>query len=199
TRRLAWISLGLAVIVALALYTIGQAVVLVGAFQRLRGEPLRAGTARRTALARALPLMVLAALWSLPIGVCLVVAFSVVPLVVFQAGTGMLLAYALMPIPLVPAAVAFVVWVVAVPACAIEGLGPIASMFRSFDLTKGHRWKVFGIALLAGALFLAGSSLIDLILDDEGLANFAHGAWVTVFMAGWNTIIIAMYHDLRAA
>jgi hypothetical protein len=46
-QRLVWIGLGLLAIVDLTLYTIGQAVVVSGGFQRLRGEPLRSGAARR--------------------------------------------------------------------------------------------------------------------------------------------------------
>jgi len=199
-QRVAWASFGMGGIVGLALYTIGQAVILIGAFQQLCGEPLRVGPALRRSLARALPLVVLAVLWSLVVGICLIVAFVVVPLSVFQAGIGMLLAYALVPIALVPSALAFVVWVVAVPACVIEGLGPIASMFRSFDLSKGYRWKIFGITLLAGLLYLAGS-LIDLIVTPISavLGTVVHLAWDAVVMAAWNCTVIMIYHDLRVA
>src|SRR5215475_5262435 len=39
-------------------------------------------------------------------------------------------------------------WFVAVPACVEERLGPWTSLRRSRDLTKGHRWKLCGPALL---------------------------------------------------
>jgi hypothetical protein len=199
-QQLVWIGLGLVAIVDLTLYTIGQAVVVIGAFQRLRGEPLRAGAALRQAFVRALPLVVLAVLWSLALGICMILAFVAVPLGVFRAGTGMLLAYALMPIALVPAAMAFVVWVAVVPACVIEGLGPIASMLRSFDLTKGCRWKIFAISLLAGVLLFAGG-LLELIADPVSplLAFVAYVAWLGSVMALWNCTIIMIYHGLRAA
>jgi hypothetical protein len=195
-----WIGLGLAAIADLALYTMGQAVVLIGAFQRLRGEPVRVGEALRRTLARAVPLIVLAVLWSLVLGICVVVATFVVPLMIFQAGTGMLLAYLLVPIALVPAATVFVVWVVVLPACAIEGLGPVASMLRSFDLTRGFRWKIFGIALLAGALLLAGSP-IELFLDPVSpvLALVAHVVWFGGVLGWWNCTVVMIYHGLRAA
>ena len=199
-QGLAWISFALAVIVDLALYTIGQAAVLIGGFQRLRGEPLRVGAALRRSLARALPLAVLAVLWSLVLTICVLVATFVLPLLIFQAGTGMLLAYALVPIALAPAAMVFVVWVAVVPACVIEGRGPIASMSRSFDLTRGSRWKIFGIALLAGLLLLAGS-LVDRIVDpvSETLATVLAPAWLVIVLAFWNCTIITTYHDLRVA
>lgn len=37
---------------------------------------------------------------------------------------------------------------VAVPACAVERLGPIASLSRSRELTRGYRWHLFGLFLL---------------------------------------------------
>ena len=199
-QRQVWIGLGILATVDLTLYTIGQAVVVIGGFQRLRGEPLRAGAALRQALARAVPLLVLAVLWSVAIGICLILAFGVIPFMIFQAGTGLLLAYALMPIALVPAAMAFVVWVVAVPACAIEGLGPVASMLRSFDLTKGCRWKIVGISLLAGVLLLA-ANLIDQIVDpvSSTLAFVAYIVWLGSVMALWSCTIVMTYYGLRAA
>jgi hypothetical protein len=143
---------------------------------------------------------VLAVLWSLAFGICLIVTFSVIPWMVFRAGTGMLLAYVLMPISLVPAVMVVVVWVVAVPACVFEGLGPVASMFRSFDLTKGCRWKIFGIALLVGVLFLAGL-LIDHVVDHvtPALAMVARVACFGGVMAVWNCTIIMVYRGLRVA
>jgi hypothetical protein len=199
-QLVAWASFGLATVIELILYAIGQAVVLIGAFQRLCGEPLRVGVALRRSLARALPLVVLAVLWSIVIGLCVIVATFVVPLMIFRAGTGMLLAYVLVPIALVPAAMVFVVWVVVVPACVVEGLGPIASMLRSFALTKGARWKIFGIVLLAGLLFLA-DALVDRIVDPVSptFAPFVSAAWIVLVMAFWNCIIIMIYHGLRVA
>jgi hypothetical protein len=159
-QRLAWASVGLAAVFALGVYTIGQALAVIGGFQRLRGEPLRVGAALRRSLVRALPLVVLAILWGLGLGLCLAAAFLILAFGLWQAGSGMLLLYYVsLPIVLVPAAFLFVIWAVVVPACVIEGLGPIASMFRSFDLTRGFRWKIFGITLLADSWCLrAGPS-----------------------------------------
>jgi len=175
-------------------------VVVIGGFRRLRGEPLRVGAALRRSFARALPLVVLAVLWSLGLGICLAVAFLILPFGFWQAGGGMLLGYVSMPIALVPAVLMFVVWAVVVPACVIEGLGPIASMFRSFDLTKGARWKIFGIMFLAGLPFPVGR-VVELMADvtSPTLAAVLSAAWVVIMMALWNCTIIMTYHDLRVA
>ena len=37
---------------------------------------------------------------------------------------------------------------VTVPAVVMEGLGPIAALKRSANLTKGYRWRVFGLILV---------------------------------------------------
>ena len=46
---------------------------------------------------------------------------------------------------------------VAVPACVVEELGPVTSLKRSVALSKGFRWKVFGLFLLwiTGAFFVS--------------------------------------------
>jgi hypothetical protein len=199
-QRLAWASAVLAALVGLGLYAIGQAAVVIGGLQRLGGEPLRVGAALRTSLARALPLVLLFILSTLGLGICLVVAFLILPFGLWQTGGGMLLGYVSVPIALVPAVFLFVVWAVVVPACVIDGLGPIASMFRSFDLTKGHRWKIFGIMLLAGLLFAVGK-VMELMADvtSPTLAAVLSAAWVVIMMALWNCTIIMTYHDLRVA
>jgi hypothetical protein len=135
----------------------------------------------------------------LAIGMCLMLA-SVVPFGLWTAGRGTLWFYLMMPIPLVPATFLLVIWAVVVPACVVEGLGPIASMFRSFDLTKGYRWMIFGISMLTGVLLLAGS-LIDLLVNpvSEVLAVLVHAVWIVIVLALWNCTIAATYHDLRVA
>ena len=40
-----------------------------------------------------------------------------------------------------------VLWV-AIPAVAVERIGPLTSLNRSRVLTKGHRWSVFGLVLI---------------------------------------------------
>src|ERR1700722_8945161 len=114
--------LGLTLILGLVLNTIGEAVILYGAFQRLSGRPLQPAEAFQRALARFFPLLGLALLYALAL------VFGLVLL-------------------LVPGFILLVMWAVVVPACLVEGLGPIESMSRSAALTKGHRWPIFGIMI----------------------------------------------------
>jgi hypothetical protein len=106
---------------------------------------------------------------------------------------------------LVPAAYALsayilVVWAVIVPACLVEGLGPIGSMIRSADLTKGYRWKVFGIMFLLVLLSIA-AAIVQLMLTayDQTAGSIFAIIWFLVWIAYWNCNIIMIYHDLRVA
>src|SRR6267142_7157090 len=112
-----------AILLGVVLNTIGQAVILFGAFQQLRGQPLRAGEALQKGLARFFPILGVALLYGFGI------AFAAILLVV----PGLILA---------------TMWAVALPACVVEELRPAASLGRSNDLTKGYRWKIFGIMAL---------------------------------------------------
>jgi membrane-anchored glycerophosphoryl diester phosphodiesterase (GDPDase) len=42
----------------------------------------------------------------------------------------------------------FVRWVVAVPALLTEDIGPVRALDRSWTLTRGHWWRLFGILVL---------------------------------------------------
>ena len=192
----------LTAILVLAVNMVGQGVLLLGAFQRLRGEPLRIGAALRRALARVFPLLGLAILWSLGIGACLLLSVVAVSLGLWGIGSGVavFLAVLALPVCLVPAAILFVMWAVVVPACVIEGLGPIVSLLRSAALTKGYRWKIFGIMIPLGLASFAGN-IIGVLAGTVSatLAIGAEAAWLVVLIAYWHCTIIMTYHDLRVA
>ena len=56
----------------------------------------------------------------------------------------------------------FVRWVVAVPALLAEGIGPVRALRRSWHLTRGHWWRVFGILLVVYLLAYVASSVLGL-------------------------------------
>jgi len=156
--------------------TIGTAVILLAAFQRLLGEPVRIGEAVQRVLARFLPL----------IGLGILVAL------------GLTLGYVLL---IVPGIILQVMWSVAVPVCIVEALGPLASMSRSSELTRGYRWPIFGIVLLLGIVSFAVILLLGVLLDPAGLAlsAIANVMWTALWTAYWNCALIMIYHDLRVA
>jgi len=175
-----WVLLAIGVVVVVVLFfmlnQIGQAVLLLGAFQRMRGQPLRVGEALRRAFARFFPLL----------------------------GLGLLLSLALMLgflLLVVPAVILFCMWWVVVPACVVEGRGPIESMSRSAALTKGYRWKIFGLAVVVFFMNVIGNQAFALLFGLAGEAASAFGSmlWYVVWTALWNCVLIMTYHDLRVA
>jgi low temperature requirement protein LtrA len=168
--------IALTVVLWIVLNTIGEAVILYGAFQRLSGRPLELAAALRRAVACFLPLLGLALLSGLAI------AFGSVLLVV-------------------PGVILFVMWAVAVPACVVERLGPIESMSRSAALTKGHRWAIFAVMLLAGIVNAVVSVIVDSVLPASVpmLVAIADLVWSAVWAVYWNCMTVMIYHDLRVA
>jgi hypothetical protein len=168
--------LAISVLLGIVLNTIGEAVILYGAFQRLRGQPLQPSEAFQRAIARFLPLLGLAILYALAIMVGFVLL-------------------------VVPGLILLVMWAVVVPACLVEGLGPIQSMSRSAELTKGHRWQIFGIMFLVGILNWIGSLILGLVLAPAGatVAALVNLVWTAAWAVYFNCLLIMIYHDLRVA
>jgi len=166
----------LSFIMRLILGTISQAVLAYAMFQDMRGRPVHLGEAVRKGLARFFPILGLAILSSIVIGLA-----------------SLLL--------LVPGVMLAVRWAVALPVCVVEGLGPIASMERSAVLTRGHRWKVFAILLLMVIIgALAGWIVAAVFRSLAGplagaLASFA---WTAIWGVLYYGVLIMIYHDLRA-
>lgn len=99
-----------------------------------------------------------------------------------------------------------------VPAVVVDGLGPIAALRRSSELTVGHRWRVLAVIVLwllialvvlflavtaVAAVFSAGatepSSSATLLL------NIA-GTLLEIVLGGIGASVVAVgYHDLRIA
>lgn len=107
---------------------------------------------------------------------------------------------------IVPGAIFFCMFAVAVPAFLAERSGVMASLDRSAALTKGHRWKVFGIFLLfwvAGAL---ASGLADaavrfglpgVIGDGDQEARLLGAVLETIGSIFTATLSASLYLELR--
>jgi hypothetical protein len=122
---------------------LATAAITFGVLQHLRGRRAPVGECLRRGLASVLPV----------IGVALLSGLAV------ALGT---LAC------VIPGIILNVMFAVAVPAAVEERPGVTAALTRSQDLTKGHRWEVFGVLFVVGflsgvaaflfGLFLAGSA-----------------------------------------
>jgi hypothetical protein len=60
--------------------------------------------------------------------------------------------YAGLVLLIVPGVILFVMWSVAVPVIVVERVGPFKALGRSQALTKGSRWQIFGLCVIAIAL-----------------------------------------------
>jgi uncharacterized membrane protein len=93
-------------------------------------------------------------------------------------------------------------WFVGTQVCVVERLGPWTSLKRSAQLTKGHRWKIFGLMLLLIVVSLIGSTLIELALAPFGSFILTSGAsliWAAIWGAYYAVAVVVAYHDLRVA
>jgi hypothetical protein len=95
------------------------------------------------------------------------------------------------------AAIAFFIifsvrFALATPTVVLEGRGPWTSLARSWTLTKGSSWRVFGIVLLTLILVLVATGILQLPFDlislaaGRGSSNGTHGL---AFGLGSSTVI----------
>src|SRR4051794_27055060 len=134
----ALVTLGLGFVLQMVLSVFSSAIILHGAFQDMRKRPINLLESLKVALRRLLPLILLALLESvlLVLGLILLI---------------------------VPGIMLYTMWLVAVAACVVERAGPWRSLRRSQELTKGHRWKIFGLFLLL-PLFSLINPLLQYVL-----------------------------------
>ncbi len=161
-------------IIWIILNVVTEATVLYGSFQAMRNRPVEIAESFKKGLARLMPI----------IGLSLCLAVTI--------GFGAMLF-------LVPGLILLSMYFVALPACVVEGLGPFQSMGRSADLTRGHRWKIFGIWVVLWLVqVIVGAVLITILtVGNNVVAVIGQAAWDT-FMGAYQSIVVAVtYHDLR--
>ncbi|HXZ01062.1 MAG TPA: hypothetical protein VEI03_13760 [Stellaceae bacterium] len=161
----------------MVLSVLGQAAALYGAVQKMRSQDFSVGESLARGWARFFPILGMVLLQTL--GIVFASIFFVIPGLMFLT-----------------------TWYVALPACVIERLGPAASLGRSNDLTKGNRWRVFGII---AAVYIANAIVQNVIkyglpaIIGSIVSTIAILLWMTIFQA-FNAIVVAVvYHDLRVA
>jgi len=171
------IMIGIGVVLAMVLGMLSQAVMLHAAFQAMRLRPVNLGDSLRVGLARVIPIVLLA----------------------FVMGFLLLLGFIALVVPFF---ILLTMWWVATPACVVERTGPWTSLKRSAELTKGHRWKVFGTLLLLFIVNIVVSQILEVVLvlvKSDILSIFARLIWAALYGA-YNAIAVVMtYHDLRVA
>ena len=90
------------------------------------------------------------------------------------------------------------------PVLMVEGTGPLAALSRSWSITSGRRWNVFGVLVVSSVLVviaeLAGGLLLSTVLvplqGDFGLWVATELAWVAT-QPFIGIVLGVMYVDLR--
>ncbi|HWT51919.1 MAG TPA: YciC family protein [Caulobacter sp.] len=86
---------------------------------------------------------------------------------------GLILGFTLL---FVPGLILCVMWSVAVPALVMEKRGVLASLQRSRDLTRGHRWSIFGLLMVWFVISIVVSMVVQAISGVTGASTTLAGA-----------------------
>ena len=161
---------------SILLSALSQAIILYGAFEAMRGRRVDLMASFQHAWRRFLPV----------IGAGLFVTFL--------AGLASLLL-------IVPGLILLTMWFVAIPACVVEQTGPWKSLSRSAALTKGNRWKVFGMMVLLTILSAIGGALVGALAAAAGatLGGLLALIWIALVAPFSAILVVVTYHDLRVA
>jgi hypothetical protein len=167
------IMLGLGLVCLMVL----SAVILHAAFQDMRNRPVNLVGSLKVGLRRFLPLILLGYV------AAFLIMFGFVLLIV-------------------PGLILYTMWFVAVGACVVERLGPWKSLRRSEELTRGHRWKIFGLQVFVFVPLNLVNKLVELALSAAGgetLVLVGTLIWTAIEAAFYSVVIAVTYHDLRVA
>lgn len=162
-------------VVEMLLAFVAEAAIVYGTFRQLQGRRSDFADTVATGLRKALPVV----------------------LVSFAAGVLTMLGLALL---VIPGLIVMTVYAVAVPAAVVEHLGVGDSLNRSAALTRGCRWRVFGVILVASVIQVGAEVLLDLVLDlqSEPMVSLV-AAWL---LSGAGSALYAVlatvtYRELR--
>ena len=160
-----------------------SAVLTYGTVMDLNGRQVSVGEALNTALRIFFPLIAIAILYTLGIGL----AFLAL---------------------LIPGLMLMTAWAVAVPVRVIENTALLDTFSRSAELTKGHRWAIFGLLLAFGAIVLVVTVVSAPILGASAAARLGHlplgYALVSTVIRAITAVISAtgvacLYYELRVS
>jgi hypothetical protein len=200
-NQLLWL-IGVAVVLVFLLAYVATAGIAYGTFEALRGGTPGLGSCLRQGFAQFFPVLGVAIL------TLLALAATLLPGMLIGAAAGRGLLILLVLLSLIPMFMVMTMLWVAIPACVVERPGVTASLGRSAALTKGERWRVFGIIVI---LVNWGISLVSNVITVP-LSSFGASAATMAIVGGLvgivttglytalNAVMAAVaYHDLRVA
>jgi hypothetical protein len=91
---------------------------------------------------------------------------------------------------IVPGIMIAIAWTAAVPVLIAEGTGVFASFGRSAELTRGNRWRIFGLFLLYVAAYVVVAIVISIIGAIAGV--------ITAAVSGGTMILTVLFNVVSA-
>jgi hypothetical protein len=159
-------------------WALATAAVSYGTYESLRGRPASLSQCLQKGLPLIIPAIVVTILWALAV-------FA-----------GLLLL-------IIPGLILATIWYVVIPVTVVERPGIFAAFGRSVQLTRGNRWRVFGISLVVGVIWW----VIDLLAGLTSLV--AAGNASAISLVGWiataatlvvsSVVVAVVYYYLRIA
>jgi hypothetical protein len=190
-----WILAAMAAfyLASIATSAIWLAATSYGTFQYLRGQPVRLWQSLQRGVAVLLPCI--GAIFVIAVGALIVGAAALVPIFAlvddFESPEAILGVIGWIFLAMIGLFVVFTIfgvrlWVT-VPAIAVERPGVFAALRRSWDLTRGHAWRVFGVILVmwagtVGVSMVAGIVVL-LFMGFGGVTGLFVGQGVNIFLS----------------
>jgi len=163
--------------VQIVLNSLATAVVLFAAFQEMLDRKPSIGGSLAVGFSRFLPVV--------GASLCMGIAIGLASLLL-----------------VIPGLIVATMFYVGLPVCVVERLGPIACLSRSSELTKGYRWKIFGLWLLLVLLIAISSGVLGFLLVAVGnvwALVIGLFVWETLCRAIQSVATVVTYRDLRVA
>jgi hypothetical protein len=104
---------------------------------------------------------------------------------------------------IIPGIILGTIWYVIIPVTVVERPGIFAAFGRSAELTRGNRWRVFGISLVVGVIVW----VINMLAGLTSLVTAGNAS--AVLLVGWivaavnlvigSVVVAVVYYYLRIA
>jgi uncharacterized membrane protein len=96
----------------------------------------------------------------------------------------------------VPGLILSIMWIAALPIAVTETSNPIRALGRSRALTRGNRWRIFGLGLLAGVITLIVEVIV---LGAVGGFGAGRGGMLGIFAVGILSFGISLFYSVGLA
>jgi hypothetical protein len=176
-------------LLGLAIYMGVMAAITYGTVQDLRGQPVSIGGLLQSTVSLVPPVLgTLIVLLGVGFGMMIIaVILAFIPILGVIADAVLFVFF-------------YIIFWVVIPVAVVERPGPVASLKRSIELTKGNRWRILGIILLLFVISI-GIGIISMVFMFLGpiIGGIIQGLLNAVFMVFSAVLVAVGYYRLRVA